>query len=173
MAPTCGGASSYAQSCAYGNRFNHVTLAHAFALDLTLGVGRFYRVLSRDSGDGGDQRHGSMIGFDLIEAEQHAGMQSLLDGTKVAFDFLTARYGRAIRSNQIFGKLGFEVLALFQFLGVELVLEPDEKSRALRNGARDSGRIPWSLSYQWNANQQEWKTRQPSRPWRGHMETSI
>src|SRR5437879_8612167 len=88
MAPTCGGASSYAQSCAYGNRFNHVTLAHAFALDLTLGVGRFYRVLSRDSGDGGDQRHGSMIGFDLIEAEQHAGMQSLLDGTKVAFIFL-------------------------------------------------------------------------------------
>src|SRR2546430_16331803 len=66
------------------------------------------------------------IGFDLIEAEQHAGMQSLLDGTNVAFDFLTARYGRAVRSSQIFGKLGFEVLALFQFLGVGLVLEPAE-----------------------------------------------
>jgi hypothetical protein len=56
---------------------------------------------SPDAGYGRDQEL-SVISFDFVEADEHAGVRSLLDGTDVGFNLLVARMLRplaAIRSS--------------------------------------------------------------------------
>jgi hypothetical protein len=117
--------ASRAQSCSHGGSFNRALLAPALPLNLAFGIRLLGGVFSGHSGHGGDQRHPAMIGFNLIETEQHAGMQALFHRTHVPLDSLAARQGGAVGSDQVFGQLGFEVLALFHLSGVKPVVQAD------------------------------------------------
>src|SRR5690242_1528307 len=116
----------------HGDGLDFMSLAHPLALNFPLGVRLLYAVLSGNAGNSGDERHPAMFGFDFVEAEQKAGVNALLYGTNVALNLLATRHERSAGSDQVLGKLGLEMLALFQLAGVELVLKFDEESGALR-----------------------------------------
>src|SRR5262249_45312472 len=103
--------------------FNLALLVHSFALDFAFFVGLLGGMFSRNAGDCGDQGNPSVTGVNLIEAEQHTRVQSLLDRTDVSLHFLPALDHRAVRCHQVFSELGFEVLSLLQLRSVEFVVE--------------------------------------------------
>jgi len=109
-------ASAFHRACGcadagtYGDGFDFMLRAHALALQFTLLTGFFDGVIAGDSGNGGDQRHGSVAGIDLIKAEHHAGVQALFNGADVPLDGLAPRDDSAVAGYEIFGELRFEML---------------------------------------------------------------
>ena len=129
-------ADTGAKSCACGRVCDRLLYSRPLAFDLTLGtlVARhFDPVFAGDSGDGCDQRNPSVVGFDFVEAEQEPRVQPLCHGTDMTLDFLAAGNHVAVRGNEIFIQLDFEMLARAQFGGVEFVLQPDEEDGPFRN----------------------------------------
>jgi hypothetical protein len=129
-------------ACADGGSFDHALLIHAFTLNITFFIG-LGALFAGNAGNGGFEGNPSVIGFNFIEAEQHARVQALLDGTYVTFDFLAAGNRRAVRGNEVFAKFDFEVFAGLKPSGVELVLETNQKRSSFGNrvpGIR-SGRL--------------------------------
>jgi hypothetical protein len=107
-------ADTGAKSCACGRVCDRLLYSRPLAFDLTLGtlVARhFDPVFAGDSGDGCDQRNPSVVGFDFVEAEQEPRVQPLCHGTDMTLDFLAAGNHVAVRGNEIFIQLDFEMLA--------------------------------------------------------------
>src|SRR5438128_10045791 len=143
--------------------FNLVPFVHASAVDLTFLIGRLHAVLAGHSGYGGDQRNPAVIGFNLIETEQQAGVEAVLHRAHMAFDFLAARNQRAIGSREVLGQLGFEMLALLQPVGIESVFQTHQESCSLRNRVRWDGSIGGLFCCQRQSRERKNKTPKPGR----------
>jgi len=146
-------ASAFHRACGcadagtYGDGFDFMLRAHALALQFAFFAGLFDRVVSGNTGHGGNQRHGAVAGIDLIEAKHHAGMQALFDGADVSLDGLAPRDDSAVAGYEIFGELRFEMLSGLQLAGVEPVVETDEKACAFGDRVgRSLRRYGWILS---------------------------
>jgi hypothetical protein len=108
---TGGSATGRAHASAYGCVFSRTSLTGTLALDIAFFIRTLKPVLSGYASDGCNQRHPSVVGLDLVEAQQQACVETVFHGAHVAFNLLAARNHRAVGSHQVFGELGFEVLA--------------------------------------------------------------
>ena len=136
FAPAGASTSHCTQSCADGYGLNHVAVAHSLALDFAFGIRRFDTVFAGDSGDSSDERHFAVAGIDFVETEQQARVDTRLNRAHVADDRSSPRYCGSVRSDHVFGKLSFEMLARLQLGGLEPVVEANQEGRAFRNGPR-------------------------------------
>ena len=90
-------------------------------------------MFARNPGNGGDQGHLAVIGVNLVETQQHPGVQTLLDSADMALDLFTARNDRSIGGDQIFSQFEVEVFTLLQLSGVKFVIEPRQESCSFGN----------------------------------------
>src|SRR6266576_1146186 len=83
--------------------FSDVLLRHSLASDLSLFSNLLQTMLSRDAGDGRDERQPSMRSLDLVKAQQQASVQAWLDGAHVSFDLAPDFNRHSIRRHQRLG----------------------------------------------------------------------
>jgi hypothetical protein len=72
------------------SRFDCALFAHATALEISFLTDRLDRAVARRTHYGRNERHRTMAGIDLVEAQQQAGMKARLNRAHVTFECFSA-----------------------------------------------------------------------------------
>src|SRR5437660_12616656 len=83
--------------------FSDVLLRNSLASDLSLFSNLLQTMLSRDAGDGRDERQPSMRSLDLVKAQEQASVHARLDRADVSFDLAPDFNRRSIGRHQRLG----------------------------------------------------------------------
>jgi len=107
-----------------------------FALNLTFFAIDLQSVLARDGSDRGHQWCPSVFGFDLVEAQKQAWMETVVDRAYVTVNPAVSEKTSCTGSHEVLLQAGMKPFAWPGTSGIDRLLEANEKSSSVGDGAR-------------------------------------